>query len=413
MTQGGDSQNNVSLQISTNQECLRTCEDTATACAPSFQSVIPLELLGEIFYWVCPTCIDRLSAPAMSPLVLSHVCRLWRHVAFATPGIWTYTSLTAPRRSLASPIALMNLWLSHSKTHPLVIDLDLSEFTKFRKSDAVLPTVKALTALAVRLKPILSPDKVPLTVSIKPSVEVEFPHLAEEYCSSTDQTGHFSRGTFQLRVLLRPRFHLGMENHRDFGPHLVHLDLRDHENLICLTIEECVLIMGIYPKLQYLALRVGYATDVVLEAHTLTDLTTLRLSWEGDDNPGRVLDALHAPRLVVLELDGPLPPPDFVVGNRWPHLLSFLARSAPPLRSLELHKLCVSKMDILACLARCVGLERLWLEECTVDERLVHELSDGPHPRAEGARRILVSLRSLGLVRRVCITWSSQIVPST
>ncbi|KAH8108607.1 hypothetical protein DFH11DRAFT_1691420 [Phellopilus nigrolimitatus] len=386
---------------------------TSSTRTPSVRSMgeilssLPKEILGEIFYWVCPTFNDRFSTEPMSALILSHVCRLWREVAFTTPKIWTYASLRAPRQSIASPVALTKLWISNSKSCPLVIDLDLSQFASYKKPDSVLPTVKELTALAAQAKPsLLSTDTIPLTVTVQPSVSVKFPHLVEEYYWSRDEIGKYARSTLQLRILTKPCFSLGMEGHKDFAPYLVHLDLRDHENRIGMTTDECLGMMRFYGNLRHVALRIEYTSDDTHATHTLTNLKTLCLSWKDAGSPAPVLDCLHAPNLECLELNGVLAPADFTFGGRWDHLLNFLARSAPPLRSLDLYKLRCADIDILACLACCNGIERLWLQECTIDELLVSEFLVGRHLRVEEAQHNPWSLRTLGLrfFREFCLS---------
>ncbi|KAH8108622.1 hypothetical protein DFH11DRAFT_1747588 [Phellopilus nigrolimitatus] len=318
-------------------------------------------------------------------LVLSHVCHLWREVASTTPEIWTYANLRAPRQSIESPVALMKLWISNSRNCPLVIDLDLSQFALYKTPDAVLPTIKELTALVAQAKPsLLSTETMPLTNI--PGLRTEI-----EQCA---------RGTFQLRVSTKPCLFIGMDGHKDFGPYLVHLDLRDHENRIALTTEECFSIMRTYGNLRHLALRIEHTSDDMLTTHTLINLKTLCLSWAEAGDPAPVLDCLFAPSLECLELDGLLPP------ARWDHLLNFLTRCAPPLRSLDLYKLRCADIDILACLAHCMGLERLWLEECAVDELLVDEFTGRLYPLIEEAQHTLESLRTLGLVR--CASFDSK-----
>lgn len=368
---------------------------------------LPEEVLGEIFYWCCPTFDDRLSAPSMAILVLSHVCRRWRKVAFANPKLWTYTSLGAPRHNCNSATELMLLWVKNSKTCPLIIDIDFSTFAAFKAPDAILPTVLELSQLAAELKPAPSPDKVPLLVSVEPSIVIKFPYVLEEYYWTNDEMDprNVGRNSLQLRVSTKPCILLGMDGHKDFGPYLVHLDLRDEDEAICLTMDEALGILRVYQNLRHLTFRLGYPGDG-LENLTLPHLKTLGISWCDEADPTPVLNSLSAPALQNLELDGQIPPNDFVAGNIWDPLRQFLHRSAPPLRSLNLYKIRCDDVDLLSCLGRLNGLERLWLEDCIINEGVVKDFTEARHPLAESAQLTLENLKSLGLVR--CSIFNAQ-----
>ncbi|KAL5496072.1 hypothetical protein ACEPAH_3165 [Sanghuangporus vaninii] len=370
-------------------------------------SLLPNEVLSEIFSWCCPTFNVRFCAPPMSPLTVSHVCQRWRKVAFSTPALWTYTSLGAPRHDCESATELMLLWIANSKTCPLVVDVDFTKFAAFKTPDAILPTVLELTELAADLKGPPSPGEMSLTVSVQPSVPVVFPYVSEEYYWTNDadeDPKHFAPNSLQLRVATKPCVLIGMDGHRDFGPYLVHLDLRDEEESTCLTMEEVLDILRVFPNLRHLAFRLAYTGDGG-EPCVLAHLKTLAISWCDEGDPSLVLDLLSAPALQNLELDGKMPA-NVANGQLWDSPRQFLVRSTPPLRALDLYKIRCADIDLLGSLARCTNLERLWLEDCSIEEHLVNDFTNGGHPLIEAAQFTLRNVKTLGLVR--CSLFNAQ-----
>ena len=237
-------------------------------------------------------------------------------------------------------------------------------------------------------------------VSVEPSVAIRFPYVREEYYWTNEEMHPQSlkRGALQLRVATKPSILLGLDGHKNFGPYLVHLDLRDEDEAICLTMDEALGVLRMYPNLRHLTIRIGFPGDGH-EDSTLTQLKTLGLSWCDEADPSSFLNSLSAPALQNLDLDGQLPPINLAHGNIWNPLREFLFRSTPPLRVLNLYKIRCDNVDLLSCLGRLNSLERLWLEDCTVDESLVTDFTDSRHPLVESAQITLVNLKSLGLVR--------------
>ncbi|KAJ7435771.1 hypothetical protein B0H11DRAFT_1755680, partial [Mycena galericulata] len=67
---------------------------------------------------------DRSPSSIQSPLFLGHICRKWRDISLSTPSLWTSITLllgnvTAHQRQLH----LLELWLSRSRSCPLLISL--------------------------------------------------------------------------------------------------------------------------------------------------------------------------------------------------------------------------------------------------------------------------------------------------
>ncbi|KAJ7092118.1 hypothetical protein C8R43DRAFT_1244607 [Mycena crocata] len=82
--------------------------------------------LQEIFirflsvYPLCPPPIGRLS-----PTTLTHICRKWREIAFATPALWRAISLNfVDGTAKEQKTSLLLSWISRSRSLPLSIHAD-------------------------------------------------------------------------------------------------------------------------------------------------------------------------------------------------------------------------------------------------------------------------------------------------
>ncbi|KAK7018481.1 F-box domain-containing protein [Favolaschia claudopus] len=80
---------------------------------------LPNEIITETFLNFVPE-YPKCSPTAgpRSPMRLTHICRLWREIALATPRLWRAMSL-----SLRSPFSLHNLWLDRAGSLPLAIHI--------------------------------------------------------------------------------------------------------------------------------------------------------------------------------------------------------------------------------------------------------------------------------------------------
>jgi hypothetical protein len=81
---------------------------------PATISTLPHELLGEVF-------TEFASLLPNAPIVLGAVSRLFRHVAYTTPSVWSHLALSEldeRRKTL--------LWLQLSKAHHVDVQIDLA-----------------------------------------------------------------------------------------------------------------------------------------------------------------------------------------------------------------------------------------------------------------------------------------------
>ncbi|KAK7036032.1 F-box domain-containing protein [Favolaschia claudopus] len=82
---------------------------------------LPNEVVAEIFlhflprYPVCPP----LTGPN-SPILLTHICRLWREIALTTPQLWRAVSLSGRW----SPFEANKIWVSRAGCCPLAIRMN-------------------------------------------------------------------------------------------------------------------------------------------------------------------------------------------------------------------------------------------------------------------------------------------------
>ncbi|CAK5281100.1 unnamed protein product [Mycena citricolor] len=98
--------------------------------APVFR--LPAELLGVIFLfalideWEPMTEFDDAAFP-VEPVVLSHVCRLWRDVALAHSALWSTLWIDRPRKA---HLPMVQLWLERSASCSLSISLRQTDYAQ-------------------------------------------------------------------------------------------------------------------------------------------------------------------------------------------------------------------------------------------------------------------------------------------
>ncbi|KAJ7498030.1 hypothetical protein B0H11DRAFT_2382830 [Mycena galericulata] len=82
---------------------------------------LPNEIVSEIFTRVLP--VYPRCPPAVTPTLLSSVCRKWRDIALSTPTLWRAISIRIPMYPHISKLPLLETWLSRSRYCPLSISL--------------------------------------------------------------------------------------------------------------------------------------------------------------------------------------------------------------------------------------------------------------------------------------------------
>ncbi|KAJ7154290.1 hypothetical protein C8R46DRAFT_1197216 [Mycena filopes] len=89
---------------------------------------VPPEILSEIFRWYTRMNSDagegrRVSNVRGLPLLLGHVCSIWRHVSQNTPYLWNDVCLFGDALSAESMLAVVRLILQRSGALPVTMEL--------------------------------------------------------------------------------------------------------------------------------------------------------------------------------------------------------------------------------------------------------------------------------------------------
>ncbi|KAK7048940.1 hypothetical protein R3P38DRAFT_3620455 [Favolaschia claudopus] len=83
---------------------------------------LPLEIVSIVFAYCLPDSAPPTPNPGMAPILLVHICRLWRNVALATPTLWTGLCIkSVPRRE--GFIELCKTWYMSARSLPLSLTL--------------------------------------------------------------------------------------------------------------------------------------------------------------------------------------------------------------------------------------------------------------------------------------------------
>lgn len=86
---------------------------------------LPAELLIEIFVTSC----SHSTAP-FTPLAISAVCKLWRHICLASPRAWQLITVNNSSRTISSINAHAQLWIARSNPLPFIVRVDLTDFDR-------------------------------------------------------------------------------------------------------------------------------------------------------------------------------------------------------------------------------------------------------------------------------------------
>lgn len=338
---------------------LQSLPDTYNNSSKGRISTLPAELLVEIFRWCTPRCQEFDPVPDLQPLRLAQVCRPWRLLALETSSLWTYAKLELTDNSMDSLCSLIGLWLKRGIAHPLLVDVHYREPTISGRysRDSILSVVHSMMDHATGQA--LAFEGLGPTVSIDAaSGSSEAPLVRERYSwSSTTQSNR--NGSWKKHIHIQvwrvTSVVYGLEGQMDLGLFLVHLNLQNHPDLLKLSVDEGLIILSMFPLLEYLALTIGSSPseDLVPIVYVMARLTSLRLSWVEPVDVGCMIDAMHTPVLKHLELDGPIPASRTAPIRGWDHLAALLRRSKPPLLTLHLSRMDCNGMDLAECLNLC------------------------------------------------------------
>ena len=110
---------NLSLTSST-----KTNGKTAPA---AIHSLLPPEIMAEIFMTVCDYIPQRRPPRVTSPLVLGKVCGAWREICWSIPSLWEVVDLLVVPSRLDVQNELLEAWISRAGSRNLHIYLNEEE----------------------------------------------------------------------------------------------------------------------------------------------------------------------------------------------------------------------------------------------------------------------------------------------
>ncbi|KAK7000484.1 hypothetical protein R3P38DRAFT_3058573 [Favolaschia claudopus] len=83
---------------------------------------LPFEIVSIIFAYCLPESVPPTPNPGMAPMLLAQICRFWRNIALATPGLWTGICIgSVPRREGFNE--LCKTWYMSARSLPLSLTL--------------------------------------------------------------------------------------------------------------------------------------------------------------------------------------------------------------------------------------------------------------------------------------------------
>ncbi|KAK7018495.1 F-box domain-containing protein [Favolaschia claudopus] len=128
---------------------------------------LPSEIVAEIFLHVLPKypICPPLAGPD-SPVLLTHICRLWREIACSTPQLWRAISLSSEEYKSLNPDCI---WLSRAGCCPLSIRIN--ETYQGSRRDLLA------TILPIRVRCEYLQLRLDFSCSALPTIEGEFPVL--------------------------------------------------------------------------------------------------------------------------------------------------------------------------------------------------------------------------------------------
>ncbi|KAK7018496.1 F-box domain-containing protein [Favolaschia claudopus] len=281
---------------------------------------LPNEVITEIFVYFIP---EYPACPPLaglqSPLLLTHICRLWREIAHSIPKLWRAVSL-----SIRNPFPLdsINIWLSKTGCFPLAIQMnetdgyyDVDESSKSLFA-AILPYRPRCEYLELRLG---------LHVCHLPLIEGDFPllkHLDLEFDEEPDDKIEFSSVPMLRSAVLDI-----------FAADWIVLPWSQLTTLALHTIslESCAPILAKVTSLSECSLDL-YIDDVNYIANPDIMLPRLKsLTVNGDESMNAFLNSFTLPLLSKLDVCEKLLGPDPISS-----LTTFISRSECKLQYLRI-----------------------------------------------------------------------------
>lgn len=365
---------------------------------------LPLEILESIFTSFLPSDVGFKATDA--PLLLTHVCRLWRSVAIDLTLLWSYVIVPRWNCHLPKNIEkLLELWLDRSGQALLHVDIRLLEDPEEtsdhrdaidRHSPVVGEKEAAKVGMLHGILTILAPHQLRICqlaghLPIRVPTELDFQEMPslealdltflplEGLDRLNPRTGVLVLGPARGK-LTRISINGGAVDIASLAAQkqLTHLEITTPgSNYINLGTVRRLLIA--LPALKAVRLKVHHtfsfhhqagAGSVVVgsmdgrrfDLHALETLDLQADTLDYQQHLGIILNRFRAPNLRELHIDGCSRAPD----NRdWISLGGFLKSSQPPLRRMALNGYTTAVCDLQrGCFVNCEDLEHLTITRC-------------------------------------------------
>ncbi|TDL27022.1 hypothetical protein BD410DRAFT_481266 [Rickenella mellea] len=332
----------------------------------------PQELLSEIF-WHCVQVYHRYDSPTSvvpvgyvtrsalcAPLLLGRVCSRWRTTSISTPKIWTSIVIGVYERNIPSNYSLekdmeaTTVWVNRSGTRPLSFHIHLFGRPIDESGVTILGVLGLVVSQSWRWKTLRTSILTKfMKTLLAPLREGNAPKLENFCCTQRGDSSGFGRHPFTLSSVprLERLYMIDVPIDMVFGDqmhhhHLIDIRLAEFGNL---SLEDLFRCLTQCPSLERLYLTMCKFTAIALENILpanieLPHLHTLNLGMFATADPCLLFDRIILPSLTTLKFS-------LIRSSKseWPHLLSMLKRSRPPLVSLCLYGIPMTERTLVEC----------------------------------------------------------------
>jgi hypothetical protein len=278
---------------------------------------LPPEVLSHIFMYCLPEEQYLSPAPRLAPMLLTRICRRWRDVALATPGLWCRLFVDNDH-SVWQPTAFT--WLKRSRQYPLSLAVKFLAGCITNQRILLQPYLNQISSLFAYF---------PLYCTDTPFMLTELVALQELVIHNLDYNPALILWISQLPLTLRSLKMTGawlnfeqLSSLNPTWPYLTNVHAR------ILQESQVLLLLRLCPNLSSLTTRMRPGRQALVPC-THTRLQSFRITAPRtpDRCLPRLMNALLLPDLRVLEAINVTP---------WPHneFKAFLARSRCPLEAL-------------------------------------------------------------------------------
>jgi len=341
---------------------------------------IPSELLATIFE-------HAASDWARAPIIVSHVCSVWRAAA-TLPGVWSHIYINCASRDASGRT---RFWLSRAQEAPLYITLEVGADISHLEQvmDSLLAHTQQWRSLTVntlfthQANYILSrcgqPTPELRRVDIRTDLERRDADEVEDHLVGFREAFNDAPrlSTIHLARELSPTINIlpgGITN--------LFLHLPSWSGPTTISASSIIQLLEGLPLLRHLFLAFpmfherSFVPPPEESRHaSVPFLESLNLILSPNSNG--IITYIHAPALRRLQLRSSGEPLGYAHTATGTCLVNFIEQSSPPLKLLELHDIDLPPHDFPRILAGIPELEDLRLHESEIDDTVIH-LLNGP-----------------------------------